>query len=271
MWLRLFKHLLPSGKAWSLTVDKTLRQFFQGLADALGPGIKTFFDEIWGDLHPQTTRELAQWEDQWGLIASGLTEQQRRDRLDAAWKAVGGQSPRYIQDTLQANGFDVYVHEFWVPGTEPAIGVQGCATVRNPIAYLRREFTGVSVGVDCGEAEAACGEAFAECGNGIEPLGYPLVNRILRTEPDIIPLCGEFIAACGEEDALCGNYENFITVFQNYIVPSEPDKWPFFLYIGASDIDDVATLDVSRREEFETLCLKICPGHLWLGILVEYA
>jgi hypothetical protein len=199
-----------------------------------------------------------------------LNEQQRRDRLAAAWQALGGQSPDYIQTTLRANGFDVYVHEWWVPGTEPPVGVNACAVPRNPLLYLRRESTNETLGVECGEPLAACGEGFAQAGNGVQPRGYPLVNRIRRTTREVLNLCGEPLVECGEPSALAGDYETFTNEYVDYIVPADSAKWPFFLYIGAENINGVAQIDANRKEEFEALCLKICPAHLWLGIIVEY-
>lgn len=269
LFFRIFQHLLPNARAWRITIDKQLRQFFDGLT-GIGTDSRAFFDEIWRDIDPQTTREIPAWETQFGLPDTGLTEQQRRDRLDAAWKALGGQDPRYIQDTLQDNGFNVFVHDWWAPGTEPAPGVKLCVTPRNPQTVLRREFTGVVSGVDCGEALAACGEAFAEAGNSTEPLGYPLVNKILVTEPDLLTLCGEALAECGEATATCGNFVTFKQTFRNYIVPSDTAKWPFFLYIGGQVFGDTAIVDPKRRDEFEALCLKICPAQQWLGIIVTY-
>lgn len=269
IFLRIFKHLLPNARAWRITIDKKLRQFFEGLSGT-GSDVKTFVDEIWLDIFPETTRELTAWEQQFGLRDTGITEQQRRDRLDATWKALGGQDPRYIQDTLQANGFNVFIHEWWTPGTEPAPGVKQCVTPRNPLMFLRREFTGVILEVECGEALAACGEAFAEAGNQLSPVGYPLVNKIVKTEPDIIPLCGEVIAEAGEDNVLCGNYVQFRETIVNNIVPIDESKWPYFLYIGAEVFGDIAQVDPKRRDEFEALCLKICPAQQWLGILVEY-
>ncbi len=268
-FLRIFKHLLPNARAWRITVDKRLRQFFAGLS-GVGDEVKTFFDGVWLDIFPETTRELDAWDKQFGLRDTGLTEQQRRDRLEATWKALGGQDPKYIQDTLQANGFDVYVYEWWEPGTEPAPGVKQCVTPRNPLMYLRREFTGVTFLVACGEELAACGEEFAQCGNQLQPTGYPLVNKVLETKPDITVLCGEGLAACGEPDANCGNYFKFTEELRNYIVPQDPTKWPYFLYIGGETFGTLAQVDPKRRDEFETLCLKICPTQQWLGILVEY-
>lgn len=240
-----------------------------GLADA-GSAARAFIDNVYRDLFPQDTRELTEWENQFALPDTGLDEQARRDRLAAAWRAVGGQDPRYIQATLRARGFDVYVHEWWEPGTEPALGVKGCATPRNPLMWLRREFTNTTILVECGEPLAACGEEFAEAGNSLNPRGYPLVNKIVSTVRDIIPLCGEELAACGEETAGAGNYFNFRQQQRSYTVPREPEKWPYFLYIGGQTFGTLAQVEPSRREEFEDLCLKICPAQQWLGILVEY-
>lgn len=269
MFLRIFKHLLPNARAWRITVDKKLRQFFEGLSGS-GDNVKTFFDNVWLDIFPQSTREIDQWEQQFGLRDTGITEQERRDRLDATWKALGGQDPRYIQDTLQANGFDVYVHEWWESGTEPAPGVKQCVTPRNPLMWLRREFTGVSLLVECGEPLAQCGEPFAQSGNSLQPLGYPLVNKVFETIPDLLTLCGEPLAQCGELEASCGNYFEFREVLREYIVPNDPAKWPYFLYIGGETFGTLAQVDPKRRDEFEALCLKICPAQQWLGILVEY-
>lgn len=243
IFLRIFQHLLPNARAWRITIDKQLRQFFEGLS-GLGVDIKEFFDLIHLDIFPDDTRELLAWETQFGLPDTGLTDQERRDRLTAAWRAVGGQDPTYVQATLQENGFPVFVHEFWVPGTEPAVGVPGPPTVRNPFDVLR-DNTGIPTYTnECGEALAECGEAEAECGESSENPGYPLVNKV-RTSDGL----------------------DFIT----YNIPVDPTKYPYFLYIGGEVFGDLVVIDPKRRNEFEALMLKICPAQQWLGVLVSYA
>lgn len=261
-FLRTYKHLLPRARAWVITVNKSLRQFFEGLS-GLPESIRIFLDDVWGDIFPETTRELDAWESQWGLPATVTDEQERRTRLDATWKALGGQDPRYIQDTLRGAGFDVFVHEWWEPGTNPPV-------VRNPLRVLRRTNTPGPLLVECGESQALCGEAQMEAGNSANPSGYPLVNKIFSTEQDILPLCGEAIAACGEELAICGNFIRFTFKRRDYIVPSDQDTWPYFLYIGGESFGTAAIVEPSRRDEFEDLCLKICPAQQWLGIIVQY-
>ncbi len=267
---RALRHLLPTGRAWRITVDKRLRRYMEGLAAAMSR-IRDDVDDVWLDVFPQTTRRLDEWEDQFGLRTAGLSEQQRRDRLEGAWKALGGQSPRYIEDTLRGAGFDVYVHEWWVPGTEAPIGVHAAAEPRDPFLWLAQEYTGVVLYVaECGESAGACGEPAAECGNTVERIGYPLVNKVTKAELGLSAECGEASAACGEPLAECGNYNGYRETILSYPLPTDPATWPYFLYIGGPEFGDTATVPAARRDEFERLCLKICPAHLWLGILVQY-
>lgn len=268
-FLNVYKHLLPKARAWRLAAGKQITEFFEGLV-GLAEDFILFIDLIWLDIFPQTTRELDAWEDQWGLSAGTLTDQERRDRLDATWKALGGQDPRYIQDTLQAAGFNVFLHKWWEPGTEPALGVLTCATPRNPHLYLAESNVNPPAIAACGEALALCGEAVAEAGNTYDPQGFALVNKVGATEPDVEPLAGELVAQCGEADALCGNFVNFTFRQKIYQIPADAGKWPYFLYIGGATFPDQASIPASRRDEFEDLCLKICPLQQWLGILVNF-
>lgn len=269
-FLRLYQHLLPDGRAWRVTINKRLRQFFEGLT-VIPSDVKDAADSVWGDLLPETTDKLDDWERQFGLPSNVVTESDRRLRLSATWRSmVGGQSPRYIEDTLRASGFDIYVHEWWEPSTPPTPGSPGNPTPRNPLMWLRREFTGATFLVECGEPTAECGEPTAECGNSTEPRGYPLVNKIVQTVPDYFVLCGEPTAECGEPAAECGAFLTFKDEQKECIVPDDPSKWPYFLYIGGETFGDMAQVDPKRREEFEALCLKISPTQQWLGLLVEY-
>ncbi len=113
LFLRIFSHLLPRSQAWSLASGKTLRSFFLGLTGVFEDA-RTFADEAYLDLFPNTTRRLRDWEAQFGLVP-GSDEDNRRQALDSAWKAVGGQDPSYLQEVLQAAGFPVFVHEWWAP------------------------------------------------------------------------------------------------------------------------------------------------------------
>jgi len=240
LFLRIFKHLLPRARAWRITTVKRLREFFQGLSVPLGDDVKQFADDVHNDLFPQTTRELDEWEKQFGLPDSLTDEQERRDRLAGAWVAQGGQSPRYIQDTLQNAGFDVFVHEWW---ELPIVAPPGPQIARNPL-YLLGAGVPYQTMQD-GAPTAQDGGAFAQDGGQIARDGYALVNKPAPTPP----------------------------------IPLDPTKFPYFLYIaGENFVDnpsgiptvDFATVPATRENEFETLLLKICPAQQWIGVLVDF-
>ena len=230
MSIKVFQHLLPKAKAWTTTIEKNLRGFFEGLS-VEPDDTKVFIDQVWEDIDPQRTRELELWEEQWNLITStDLTEQERRDRLDATWKALGGQSPRYIEDTLRGAGFDVYVHEWW--------------SSRFP--YVARD------------------------PNTVTNLQYMIQNVEFVLAPNFVALCGKANALSGEADIQCNNSVGFVTVRVDPPIPSDPNEYPYILYIGGETFGDLATVVESRRSEFETLLKKICPAQQWLGMIVTY-
>lgn len=273
IWLNIFKHVLPNARAWRITVEKTLRRFFEGLT-GLPEDVKEFDDLIFSDLDPQQTRELAAWEKQFGLMDTGLTEQQRRDRLEATWKALGGQSPRYIQDTLQAAGFDVYVHEWWIPSVKHPTGgsVNGDVTpvARDPFTYLDDGTGSLPFTMMDGAADAQDGDTLSQDGGTLTPAGYPLVNKILAVTTGDLAVDGAAGMQDGDVEAQDGG--RFVSYSQKqYIVPADSTKYPFFLYIGGATFPNQANVLQSRRDEFEDLCLKICPTEQWLGLLVNYS
>ena len=111
-FFRQIQHLLQDAQAWRTTHgNKLLRRYLEGLAENTEDAVD-FIDDVSDDIWPQTTRELEEWETQFALWGSG-TEQERRDVLEAAWAATGGQSPGYLQDIVQAAGFNVYAHDWW--------------------------------------------------------------------------------------------------------------------------------------------------------------
>jgi hypothetical protein len=271
-WLDVFKHLLPNARAWRITIEKRLREFFQGLT-GIGEDSKEFFDEVYNDLDPQKTRELDSWEKQFALPNTGLTEQERRDRLDATWKALGGQSPRYIQDTLQAAGFDVYVHEWWepIPGRPNGGSINGDVTpvARDPFDYLDDGTGGLPDLMYDGAADAQDGDPVAMDGSTAVPVGYPLVNKILEASDEFIGDGSPLM----QDGGVSSQDGGIVTIYtrKQYVIPNDPTKYPYFLYIGGQTFPEQASVLQSRREEFEDLCLKICPTEQWLGILVNYS
>ncbi len=242
----VFKHLLPRGRAWSITATKNLRALFQGLADGMADA-QAFIDGVFGDIDPKTTRQLDLWDNQFALPLSFLTDAQRRVRLDGVWKATGGQSPQYLQDVLQAAGFEVFTYDWWEPiGGRPGGGSVSndvTPTAINPFTYLNN---GTMAAYPMCDGAATALEKGVEAFDGNTNVlpGYALVNRIWADHTGV--------------------------GLKVYTIPLDTTKYPFFMYIGGATFPNTAAVPESRRTEFETLCLKYCPRHLWLGMLITY-
>jgi hypothetical protein len=233
-FFRIIKHLLPTGIAWRVlkTAGRAIERFFEGLA-GLPQDIRTFIDLVYLDLFPSTTRQLAEWENQFALEATG-SETHRRLRLAAEWKAHGGQSPHYLQGIVQAAGFDVFIHEWWSSGP-PYIA-------RDPRDYTTQPTIGT---VQCAPPDlnqwqcCSGGPGQAQCNRFLGNETHYLVNDLLNREAP--PR-----------------------------VPDDPRYWPYFLYWGGETFPDHATVPATRRAEFEQLLLKLCPAQKWLVLLVDY-
>ena len=249
-FFRIFQHLLPRSRAWRMIVDKMLRKFFTGLVP-FQEDYKLFIDQIYEDIDPALTRELPAWEKQFQLAGTG-TDDERRQALDAAWKAQGGQSPGYLQEILRAAGFDVYVHEWWY-----FIGLT--RFTRDPRIFL----TGAE-SVVFGEPEAVFGEAFT---------GYALVNKgpgISYFVPYKASVFGAPEAVFGEPEAVFGETTHLRFIPKVYPIPADPAAWPHFVYVGGQTFPASADVSAERQIEFERMILKYFPGHKWVGLLINY-
>ena len=285
LFSRVYEHLLPKARTFFFWAsDTSLRAFFEGLA-GLPEDARTFFDDRLDDAFPPTTSQLDLFEDQFGLSAAGLTDTERRDRLASAWLAVGGQSPRYLQDSVRASGFDIYIHQWW------ETPVSGAPVARDPNEFLADSDEAIVLWAceDASTSEALCGEDGSnltppfdhpvECGAAEDsPLGYALVNKI-RTVDTVTLGCGDSELACsdrGVSEDPGGNFAYCAQVLSidfgkiKYLIPSDPDRWRYFLYFGAQLFPNHARVSANRKDEFEDLLLKLCPGQQWLGILVDY-
>lgn len=261
--LDTFKHLLPRARAWKITVDKQLRQFFEGLTDEPSD-IQDFQDGVWLDYRPADTTKLDEWEDQFGLLPTDAGEQARRDRVDAAWKATGGQSPRYLQDTVRAAGFDVFIYESFTREN-------GLCVFRKPWLYVddgRFPDYIISSGV-MGEADFQAGEAAA------------FMDFYFNYGPAIFLIqCGEPEAQCGEPGAQAGEFRRLGTLLIESLpvgseVPAEdnPEQWPFIVYWAGAEFagePTTAVIDKDREVEFKTLVAKLCPAQNWISIQADY-
>lgn len=155
----------------------------------------------------------------------------QRAQLTRAWSYQGSPTLAHIQAALRAEDFDVYVHDGY--------GI-------NPLTYLAPTTVNPL---------------------GTAPLGYPLVNKLFTADKNYSALCGEAGIECGEDEAACGYFQYSIWQPKLYVVP---ESSPYFVYIGGQTLGQLVYIDPVRRNEFEALCLKLVPSHLWIGAMVRY-
>lgn len=291
--IRLFQHLLPNGRAWRLTVDKALRRFFVGLC-GLPEGVRDDADQqLWADLDPDTTARLGEWEWQFGLPATAASEADRRLRLRGEWRAlVGGQSPSYLQNTLRAAGFDVYVHDWWqLPFAiyaaecgDPAVECGEPSAECGAVIERRQGRTAVYV-AESGDPSIACGEPAAECGGILDYIytGRPIPRNPFEVLTDGATFTGYYLS-CGAESAVCGGDQAIVGASASasgrllvnkgpdvvYNIPTAEDDWRRIVYVGGPEWGQTASVPGDRRDEFEALILKTFPIHRWIGLIVEY-
>ena len=109
---RMISRLLPTGRAWLQRENKVMTAILGGLADQLDD-LRAQALLSKDSILPQEmdAQFIPDWEKRFGLPVADLTEQERRDRLDAQWQP-GRITNEYLQVQLQAAGFDVYVIEY---------------------------------------------------------------------------------------------------------------------------------------------------------------
>ena len=171
LFFRIFQHLLPDALAWRIKQSNTpwfigdgsligqvglligstvggriIDRFFQGLTTAF-VDVKTFADDVYSDIIPEKTRQLTEYEEQFGLLTA-TTEAARRENLATAWASTGGQSSRYLQDRLRGAGFDVFIHEWFGTASPPYVAI-------DPRLHTNVPLIGT---VQCGESFAQCGD-----------------------------------------------------------------------------------------------------------------
>lgn len=248
MW-DTFRHLLPRGRAWTTAIDRMAVRWLSALAPVF-QSLRDYADRMWRDNFPADTRYLDSWERQFALEPGTLTFAERRARLDAVWKALGGQSPAYITETLQNAGFPVYTHEWWVDTPH------GVPSPRDPRDYLLPEY------------------------GGTDTDGILLANQVYTTGIEgPFAVAGAVIMHAGDPRALAGYFGAFVTNLVEafycgpYHTRSDGLRYlthPYYVYIGGETFPDVVDIPAGRRKEFERLVLQLCPGHLWKVLRVRY-
>ena len=224
-FFRVTEKLLPRTGIFFLVVDRTLRKFFEGLSDKPAT-IREHIAGIVADAFPRTTERQADHSLQLG---SPVTLSNAA--LEAEFAAAGGQSPGYFQSIIQAAGFDLYVHEWWVPGSDPV-------KARNPLDYLYTDSARQLVN-DISSAEI---KWRFQCGDGSQ--------------------CQNFPASAEQYPIRMGMNDGYLFRAKEYAFPTDPSEYYSYFYLGGMTFPDAGCVDPARLKELERLIYKYKPAHL---------
>lgn len=236
LFRRLVIRLFPRAEAWRVAIVTRLFQLLTGFS-WLPSAARVYVDHVYAQLNPSTVDagNLADWERQFGISFPSNDEAARRLALAAKWAAAGGQSPRYLEDALQAAGFDVYLHEWWEPPNEAP------RTARDPRDYANDPLIGEYQCIDDAGPQHECTD---------EPSG---------------PQCTDWLM--NEVNYLVNDS---MTPVAPPPIPDDPGAWRYFLYVGGEVFPSSATVPLARRTEFRELMLSLFPAQQWIVTLVTY-
>lgn len=232
MGLKPFSRLFPSGHAWKNLTASSLKKV-SNVFDVKLREAASDLDAVAQDAFAMTTAQLSTWETEFGLRTAS-TELARRQTLDIVLRSDGGQSLTFLQNTLQAAGFNVWVHSCWV-SENPFV-------VRDPRAYIDPPEYGTELCTD----------------------------NVDWSQPQ----CTDMPAwDQAQTNGIVGgtNYFDNITLQDTYIppIPDDPDAWPFFLYIGGQVFPQYAQIDMTRIDELRRLICKHRPLRHWIVLMVQ--
>jgi len=250
-----FNGLLPSGSAFKLTFNSQIRKLFKVLG-LPADQVENESTNIFFDADPQNTRCLDEWDEQFAIFGPTATEQDRRDRVDAAWKETGGQSPGYIQGLLQSAGFDVYVHEAaeYFGAGDRVVGGSGKS---------------------CTPTACKLGDIGIVGAGNIVGGGY----ERLRVIKDPRPFVGGAVHIVGDTSIvgsgnIVGATQGILLINDLVETPpaalDDPDTWPYVWYIGAETFGDFANVSNERQDEFIRLIQKVRPRHTWIVLFINF-
>jgi len=230
MWLPFIDRLLPRSRAFNLHPDRHLKSFFRAIA-YIPKEIHDYIGDVFSETIPSLTTMLSDWSNQFGGDTVFTANQ-----LEAEFAAFGGQDPQYLQDEIQKICPNCYVHEWWVPASDPV-------EARSPMSFVDNVLI--------------------------------LVNDINRMEPDwthqFAPNVDAVDFAPNEDEIDFGAYDGYFHLLKQYPVPDVEAEYPCYFYVGGQTFPNAAVINES---DFRALCriiFKLKPVHLRCVLNVTFA
>lgn len=220
VWLPAVKNILPrETRSWDLHPEKELKDFFRALM-IMPKGVLSNYGLVLEQLYPEYTTMLREWSDQFGYVFD-LTKSEIADE----WKYFGGQDPDFIQTELQKINTNLYVHQWWVPSSDPV-------EARNPFLYMDDSLVLVNDVYD------------------MRP------NYLYEFRNDSDPDVAEFTS---EEGANFGHSEGLFKSFKAYPCPNDPVEYPSYWYVCDETWPDPAVITEDQLLSVMQLIFKLKP------------
>jgi hypothetical protein len=218
-WLKVYDLLLPRSRAWGLLPGKTLTKLFEAFAGA-SKEVQDHIAGVLAEMFPSTTTYPRDWSKQLGSLID-LDE----DELAAELAAQGGQNPNYMQTQIQSICSNCFVHEWWVPGSNPP-------EARNPIPLVDSSLV--------------------------------LVNDVTDMVPNYKYQFGDgtgFVDNSLEDPIEFGDYDGYIWRLKQYPCPDIPEEYPIYWYVGGETWPDYAYISSEKLRPLIRMIFKIKPVH----------
>lgn len=184
-------HLLPKSFLWKSSAS--VLRIFTGVQDWFDDA-REKFDFGLLENRPSTTSDVFERLVKAGIslrFLSGISEADARSLLTTIEPRSTGQAAARLEEILQSAGFDVYVYEWFEPGTGPTWAE------RNPVPYLSVALAGL---MHCDDSDATCDSSIAYCDDWLVSGGNWLTNQSLipraKTPPQPTSYHGLFYV-CG--------------------------------------------------------------------------
>lgn len=253
---RVIAKLLPTGRAWIQKPGKIMGAILGGIADQM-EDVRAHALLLKDSIIPQDmdVQFIPDWESRFKLPAATLTEQERRDRLEAQWQPRR-LSNEFLQQQLHDAGFDVHVKEGTFIADANSLGdlILGDAILEGNIVE---------------------GQVITQCTSGARPdsiLGeFTLDPSSHLGEPAKVDPCkdlagtglalGDFVL--GDGVPLEANKAKFIfnhidaSLDPTSTCPISEERCIFIFFIqGPGELGDTASIPAVRYSEFRELVLK---------------
>ena len=244
---KLGKQLYPRGRAFKFpkggNMEKLNAALSQSEQRAFDDGV-SILDEVLPDNANFTTKDATRWEFRLGMITNPAVSLDDRKlaiirKMNHPGEIPARQSWDYIEETLQAAGFDVYVHEN-IPPTSI-------------------------------EAVLALPFAFGQLGQS--QLGQSQLGNVYNIYPDLFSCAQLGVGQLGQFSLAQCWYNNKIV---NNIEAAKDANWPVgafkkhTFFIGAATLGEFADVDATRIDEFRQLILRLKPAQAVGYLLINY-